>query len=201
MNPFKPNRHAKVLVIADSMLKHAYFGIHSTLSKNPGATLRKLINKIRRKEISISWNSLGLVIINCGTNEIGNVTPGLVLSDMKDLVALIRSKNPQICIVINSILPRPRDFEQTQSIVDNVNSDLEEYCRKERYLSFSPTYKNFMQSNPGGRPPFVIKTREKLFATKEEDHWELHPNYNGTKRLVRLAKQEINNFRAGRICK
>ncbi len=132
-------------ILSDSILRYADLGYYADLYPVPGATTLKLIWKLQEGVIK-DWMSYRLLIVHVGTNDIDNGDTTQVLRRFKSLTRLVVGFNPYIKIIFSSILPRARDFKETQSLVDTVNYGIRYWCKRTPGMGFYPGYKNFVKS-------------------------------------------------------
>ncbi len=122
------------------MLKYCNFKPHGIVFADSGASIRDLTEHARNNRIVFDWNKYELVIISCGTNDVANGYYHLVAYWIDELYRLLRSKNPDLHVVVNGILPRPVDYEWSRDIVVTVNDDLRKWAADNEGTGFYPAY-------------------------------------------------------------
>ena len=183
-------RDGQTIIISDSMLRQANFRGFALLRAFRGATIETLIQATTRGNITRDWSKVGLVVIACGTNDIANGAHASIRQQMEQLINTILAENPSIGIIISGILPRPVDFDTTNSTVKRVNEVLRIWARSQVNVHFYPAYRSFLHA---GR----IRTDQQLYAPN--DPYRIHLSEQGKARMVRLLKAQINLFRRGSI--
>lgn len=134
-----------MIVIGDSIIKNLDPIEGVQLKAFPGATIGKLGYLINSREIK--WANYQYVIIHVGTNNVANKnTISSILSDFGNLIANIRKLNPHIRIIVSSILPRPVDHTLTDSIIRNINVQLEKSLSKTLNFKFVKSYRPFCRA-------------------------------------------------------
>ena len=194
MNPFRPRREGRVIILSDSILKYASFGGHGFLRAIPGANVQVLINLINQGFIQ-DWSRIGCVLVHVGTNDVDNGQGAGVLPKLKILANLIQSRNRNVGFIISGILPRPKDYERTKSIIFDINLELQEWAASEQSIHFYQSYRQFLYKPMGKKQKTVVK--KELFS----DRCKLHLNEKGLAILLPLLKNQIVLFRRGDILK
>ena len=131
------------------------------------------------------------MVIHCGTNDIYRNEKN-IRSLFEELVDDIRVWNSNICVIINSILPRPADFEVTNPVILNVNRVLDLWSKRQEGVHFNPVYRSFLRNRQ-------IRSDQSLY--EKNDYWHIHLSEEGVARVVRNVKQQIHLFRKGFILK
>ena len=94
-----------------------------------------------------------------GTNDLGNRAPyNSIISDFGNLIGICKQKKPSNQLVVSAILPRPVDFDITDSVRRNINDYLQKSMSKSMRFKFVCAYKPFMCAGK--------VTRRELFAKK-----------------------------------
>lgn len=191
MNPWSPSRKGRVVILSDSMLKRGKFKKrYIKLKAKSGANLRNLHEKLYTGRIREDWNSVGLVVINCGTNDIGDIKEGCIIPMIECICYELRYHNPNIGIIINGILPRPVDFKTTNQILIYLHEEIKKFCDSVPGVYFNPTHLNYLRNHK-------IRTDQNLYSSSND--YQIHLNRAGIKRLVRLTKQKISDFRKNKL--
>jgi lysophospholipase L1-like esterase len=141
--------------------------IHGTkVCAFPGINILRLTNKFAKQYVDTNSK---YVILHVGTNDItSSLSVDEILSHYNDLVSTIRD-NCACQILISSILPRPIDFEKSDSKVKALNKGLIRLCTS-RKIQFLRTFKPFLHK---GSP------RRELFTVRDG----LHLNFEGVRKL------------------
>jgi lysophospholipase L1-like esterase len=127
------------------------------------------------------------VIIHCGTNGVKDKKQKYVLCQIKYLIHEIKERSRITRFVISSIIPRPRDFDKSNSIIRRVNQVLKIWTEGNPSVHFLPSFKAFLK---GAR----IRTDQDLYA---EDGLQL--NQRGIARMARILRNIISLFSQGRL--
>lgn len=144
----------------------------------PGDTIAKLANKVQRGIAKL--DKFDYVLVHVGTNDVENNLKRMkneqeaydaILSDFGNLIGVIKKKNPKINIIISSILPRPKDYDQTDGFTRKINSYLLNNMSKPYNFKFIKSYRPFV---------YCGKVRRELFAKNDRG---LHLNTQGSLRL------------------
>ena len=94
--------------------------------------------------LGLNWANVGLFVVHVGTNDVDNGDGAHVLSQMQILVQEIHAWNPNITIIIVGILPRPKDFVLTNSVIQRINRVLKLWCSTRQYLHFYHAYRAYL---------------------------------------------------------
>lgn len=114
----------------------------------PGANIDRLQKKIKDLQLNFYDN----IILHVGTNNIKpSSDPEDIVKKLINLQECIKLRNPQSKVFISAILPRPRDFQSTDRIVQQVNWML----RNRILYTFLPTQSICFQD---GRLDFQLFT-------------------------------------------
>lgn len=125
------------------------------------------------------------VILHVGTNDLDNRFPyENIISDFGNLIGICQGKKPSICIVVSAILPRPLDYDITDSVRRSVNDYLQKSMSKSMRFKFVCSYKPFM---------YAGKVRRELFAKRDRG---LHLNTAGTNALTRFLIKVVSTLKA-----
>lgn len=141
-----------------------------TIKPYPGCTIGYMTVLVSKNEIVVSNHDF--LIVHVGTNDIGNRQSfGAIVSDFGNLVAQIRQKKPSIRIIISSILPRPLDHVDTDSMIKAVNSHLKTVMASDLNFHFIRSFRAVCKFGT---------YRRYLYAKKDNG---LHLNTEGSNRL------------------
>ena len=116
--------------MGDSIIKHlpAIEGVE--LRSFPGTTIARLAKTISKGVVT--FEDKAFVILHVGTNDIGNsYTEEHIYSDYANLIAVIRSQNSKVKIIVSSILPLPVDHNVTAGVICKINAHLANHLAKE----------------------------------------------------------------------
>ena len=192
MNPFRPRRQGRVIILSDSILKYADFGGHGFLKAIRGANIQTFIDLLNQGWIQ-DWARIGAVLIHVGTNDINNGESEQVKPRLEILVNLIHARNIHTGVIISGILPRPVDYEDTKKIVGDVNSELQTWAANTLGVHFYQSFRPFLYRRMGKKQKVQVKAN--LFSNR----CRLHLNREGLAILVVLLKNQIQLFRRGDI--
>ena len=174
------------LVLSDSILKHCYTPRHADIYASSGAKVATLARRVHRN--LINWHQYGLVIIAVGTNNVDNGdTPDEVITDMLELFDNIFQCKPTIDILVLGIIPRPKDFPNTNPIIRDINKKLQRFCHRRPAFHFHQTYKTFMTR---GLPDLG------------GNYWAddgLHLKDRGIRRMSLILKNQVTSWRLGQL--
>ena len=155
-------------MISDSIAKYVDNVDGLTVKSYRGACISDMENYIKRENLQLY--TYDYIILHVGTNDIRNRSVKQIMQAYKFLFRACKSAAGNATVVFSSILPRLVDFEETKGACINVNSRLEEFCRKNG-LIFVKSYKRFLHA---GQPI------SNLFAKRDGG---LHLSFEGTKQL------------------
>lgn len=164
--------------MSDSIAKNVDYIQGVTLQAFPGDTIARLAHRIDYGVAKL--DNFDYVIIHVGTNDVElnfkrmrseKEAYDAILSDFGNLIGIIRKKKPKINIIISSILPRPKDYDQTDIFTRKINSYLLNNMSKPYKFTFIKSYRPFV---------YCGKVRRELFAKKDGG---LHLNTQGSERL------------------
>ena len=128
------NPHENFYVIGDSMLQHLSKIDDALVFSYPGITIAQLTCLIRRNIIPELWRAR-VVVALLGTNDVANTTSAAdIMHDFYHLVQALRNYNPFLHIMLSTIIPRPRDY-QNRDTVDNINQLLKDYAHTWNYTA------------------------------------------------------------------
>jgi lysophospholipase L1-like esterase len=171
----------KVVIVGDSMIKNLPPIEGVEVKAVRGATIGKINFLIEKGQLSLGSNNY--VIVHAGTNNIANGNScDYILSGLANLVATIRRVNPNIHIIISSILPRPVDKVETESVIKEVNSRLEKEMSKDLNFKFVKSFR-----------PFLYKGQIKRYLFANLDGG-LHLNSEGSNRLGHFFLRVISTL-------
>ena len=123
------------------MFRHLMTVVHAF----PGTTIERLTSKLKRQQDLVQ--NAAFVLIHVDTNDVQTRSPAIIRHLFELLVNQILSIMPNARILISSILPRLRDFDQTSAKIRSINNDLEH--NSIRHTVFIRTCGSFLR---GGRP-------------------------------------------------
>ena len=182
------SRHRGIHIISDSLLKDVSLPGLARVSVFRGATLITLWHTVCENRIAVDWDDVSLVIIHAGTNDVDNGDGWDVLRRIGALICVLRTKNRDLNFIVSSILPRPKDFEQTNPTIKRVNGEIRSWARDKASVHFVPTFTTFLQHGK-------IRTDQILFAA---DGLHLSEFY-GVQRIVRILKNLIIRYQRGQL--
>ena len=98
-----------------------------TVHESPGTTMEQLTFKLKRQPNLV--RIAPFVLLHVGTNNVCCRTrsPAIIHRLFELLVEQILSIGPNARILISSILPRLRDFDETNDKIRSINNDLEHH--------------------------------------------------------------------------
>ena len=135
-----------------------------------GDTVANIAYKVDKKIAKL--DNFDYVLFHVGTNDVDNrYSFEAIISDFGNLIGIVRKKYPKINIIISSILPRPKDYNETDEFSRKINSYLLDKMSKPYNFKFIKSYRPFV---------FGGKVRRELFAKRDGG---LHLNTLGTSRL------------------
>ena len=123
----------KVTIAGDSMLNHIEGSRLSNKKRStevhafPGATTGDMIDFIR----PLAFRNPDYLIIHAGTNDLINSSTKDSLVNYKDIVDTIREINPNIKVIISSVIQR-YDNNSLQPKIEELNSKLKSFCAKHK---------------------------------------------------------------------
>lgn len=144
----------------------------------PGDTIARMANRIDCDVAKL--DGFDYVLIHVGTNDVELnhkrcrselEAYDCILSDFGNLIGIIRKKKPKIKIIISSILPRPKDYNQTDIFTRKINSYLLNNMSKTYNFRFIKSYRPFV---------YCGYVRRELYAKNDGG---LHLNTLGSERL------------------
>jgi lysophospholipase L1-like esterase len=177
----------KVLILSDSILKWVDIEPLATTYAVRGAVIEDLITGVQENWFVRSWETIELVIIHCGTNDVANKKQKYILHQIQYLIHEIKSKNRNIRFILSSILPRPRDFQNTNQIIERVNQVLKIWAGGNHRVHYLPSFRSFLRKAK-------IRTDQDLYASDG-----LHLNDRGTTRMARIIRNITSLFYQGRL--
>ena len=139
-----------------------------TVQSYRGASILDVENIVKRNNLLLY--TYDYVILHVGTNDIDNKSVKQIMQAYKFLFRACKSAASNATIVFSSILPRLVDYEDTKNTCINVNTRLQEFCRKNN-LKFVKSYQRFLHA---GQPI------SHLYARRDGG---LHLSFEGTKQL------------------
>ena len=117
-------------------------------------------------------DSFDYVLFHVGTNDVDNrYSFEAIMFDFGNLLGIVRKKYPKIFIIISSILPRPKNYDETDDFTRRINSYLLDKMSKPYDFKNIKSYMPFV---------FGGKVRRELFAKGDGG---LHLHTLGTSRL------------------
>ncbi len=173
------------LLLSDSINKNTFFNDDFIVRYIfRGATAADMAYEVKQGAVNDDfggrWSDVGLVIIHVGTNDVDNGKQRDIRPNVQAIVDYLQQVNPHIFIIINAILPRPRDFDWTNPIVQRVNQVMKLFCAQKRRVRFHPCHRSFLKF---GR----VRQDQHLYS-----YDGLHLNDRGGKRMARLMNQQIH---------
>ena len=123
----------KVTIAGDSMLNHIERSRLSNKKRStkvhafPGATTEDVIDFIR----PLAFRNPDYLIIHAGTNDLINSSTKDSLVNYKDIVDTIREINPNIKVIISSVIQRYGN-NSLQPKIEELNSKLKSFCAKHK---------------------------------------------------------------------
>lgn len=120
------------------------------IQTHPGARIINIENsfvQLNHKDHEYA-TKLDATVIHVGTNNVAEADPPeTVVRQVRDLVDTVKQTNPNIHVVISSILPRKRD-KLVNNAIDNTNRELKDMCNGDdiHFLDNTPQFK------PTGEP-------------------------------------------------
>ncbi|XP_060590908.1 uncharacterized protein LOC132745913 isoform X1 [Ruditapes philippinarum] len=141
----------KVIIVGDSMIKNLppIEGVEVRAIR--GATIGKINFLLENRQLSLG--SSNYIIIHAGTNNIANGNScDYILSGLANLIATVRRLKTDIHIIVSSLLPRPVDKDETESVIKQVNTCFEKEMSKDLNVKFVKSFR-----------PFLFKGRSKDF--------------------------------------
>ena len=132
-------------ILCDSIGKHVQAFDNCVVHAFPGTTVERLTSKLKRQPHLV--RNADFVLIHVGTNNVQTRSPAIIRQLFELLVNQILSIVPNARILVSSILPRLRDFDQTNAKIRSINNDLEHNAI--RHTVFIRTCGPFLR---GGRP-------------------------------------------------
>ena len=119
----------KVTIVSDSIAKNVDDIESVVVQSFSGDTVAKIAYKVD-KGIA-RWDKFDYVLSNVGTNEVDNrASTDATISDFGNLLGIVKKKHPKINIIISSILPRPKDYDDTDVFTRRINSYLLNHMSK-----------------------------------------------------------------------
>lgn len=165
---FTENR--RVIILGDSIIKDLPPIDGVTVKAFPGATIASLTHKIDVGQVDVS--NYDFLIVHVGTNNIGNRHSfSAIVSDYGNLIGRIKTYKPSIRIIVSSILPRPCDHADTDSMIKNINKALRLEMASDLGFKFIESWKAVSKFG---------SFRRYLFAKHDNG---LHLNTEGKRRL------------------
>jgi len=77
-----------------------------------------------------------------GTNDVQKYSVDVITCKFRNLIYSVRRKNPDISILISSVLPRPTDFHILGEKVVAINNRLVRICKEEK-VQFIKSFRRF----------------------------------------------------------
>jgi lysophospholipase L1-like esterase len=140
-------RPSKIVILSDSLLMYVAIPDLAELHALHGATISTLIRGVQRNWFLSNWNDYDLVIIHCGTNDVGNGNQRHILSLTQFLIREIKQRKSSMRIIISAILPQPIDFNSTNPIITRVNQVIKIWAASQANVHYLPTYRTFIRQN------------------------------------------------------
>ena len=165
---FTENR--RVIILGDSIIKDLPPIDGVFIKSYPGATIAQLAMHIDNRHVNLM--NFDYIIVHVGTNNIDNRDEkGAMLSDFGNLIGRIKIKKPSIRIIVSSILPRPCDHTETDSMIKEINRVLNKEMGPDLGFRFVESWKAVCKFGT---------YRRYLFAKNDQG---LHLNTEGKRRL------------------
>ena len=123
----------------------------------PGADAARMLENIKNdsKFTSLQKSTITKVFILTGSNNIdniylnrNNISSDKSFADIRRLLEFLKSSLPFAIINVLNILPR-KSVDRC-NIINNLNTNIELFCKKQGRLNYINTYSNFMFSNSDG---------------------------------------------------
>ena len=92
-------------VLSDSILKYCHLPGRIDLCANRGANTTDII-ELQKSNSLLDWRRYHVVLIHAGTNDVAQKSGKHIHKNLKTLVDLIKADNPDIDVIISSILLR-----------------------------------------------------------------------------------------------
>lgn len=100
-----------------------------------------LLNKLRNRVFS--WYHYKNIILHIGTNELFSINTRQYERYLRDTIHELRICNPECIIILSSILPRPRDFFNSETHVMNFNNVLKQLASSLNNVKYMACEKSF----------------------------------------------------------
>jgi lysophospholipase L1-like esterase len=118
------------LIIGDSLLHHIRYVKDCRIYALSGINLSEL-NSYLKNNVKL-LDGIQSILVHCGTNNITKNSQSDIISQFNNLILTIRNVNPNINILISSILARPIDFDIHGHKCAELNSKLKTLCKEHR---------------------------------------------------------------------
>jgi lysophospholipase L1-like esterase len=101
-------------------------------------------------------NRFSHIILHFGTNDVQKYSVDVITCKFRNLIYSVRRKNPDISILISSVLPRPTDFDILGEKVVAINNRLVGICKEEQ-VQFIKSFRRFLHQGKPKRDLFSIR--------------------------------------------
>lgn len=168
-----------VAIVGDSILQGVHSIRNAIVRSYRGDTIEDITNHVKAGRANSIFNKK-VVILHVGTNDVCTLEITQMLQDLKCLIQEVRYWLPEAIICYSGIIPRPRDYTDTQFQIWNFNTEVKRMSQfwNIRYL---PTPRIFTRY---GAPRYIMY--------RDDD---LHPSDTGADRLGWYYAKYIARFR------
>ncbi len=196
------------LIVSDSICKRLNDGEVKNTGVAPfsGKKASDMIEKVLNDTLNI--RDYKAVLWHFGTNDIYEVLFGPwhlrrsenrfrhawpsvqdVRNTFTTLMDCVRDKNREGKMLWSSILPRVEEFEQTHSVIEQINDHIQQQCCRRKGFIYVQSYKYFIDK----RSKLPVRT---YFGVVD---W-LHPNAAGVFRLKKCFQQALSDKNLATEC-
>lgn len=224
---FLPNRYGKVIILSDSMLSYTdpkrgpyitrdqppqqypkFNTDYATVKAYPGCSISKFAEEIIFQNFNLgegilpegsTWDEFSLCVIHAGTNDYANGDQDRIIQWLDWSIRMIREQNPDIGFIVNGILPRPKDFDDSNPTIKIINSQIKNYCREKRGCFFNPCHKSFLEHYDSGDKTVTQRIRTDQELYDPTDYHKLHLSARGHARMIKLISDKVALFRQAKI--
>jgi len=136
---------SSILLIGDSLIAglsrydfvwQKYFFRRNTLNCGMGGD--RTLNVLWRSQFMALPTGLKSIVIHCGTNDVGTLTPYEIAKNIISIGVTLKSRSPNAFIVITGLLPRDSHFSTKRYKIQEVNDILNESCFDKGFSFVAP---------------------------------------------------------------
>ena len=163
-------------IIRDSICKFVNKTNRVLVQAFPGMTLQTLLNKLLNNVIKVS--DFRIIIIHVGTNNIHDVsiTAERFIILIKEIVQIIRLRNPSALIAVSGLVPRPCDRGTNQQL---------KLLGKQKFCYILYTWRAFLKKTEETKQPDL-----ELFSHTDK----LHLSRKGTLAIKKYLVGSVNQL-------